>query len=166
MIGVFIALDLFLFYVFWDAMLIPMYFLIGVWGYDRRIYAALTNNTARGTTGGLKDGGRMAMDHRHNGARVGAEVFDRVEGQLWVDHHHDRANFECAKERRHERRPVGERDDHAMLGLHAGALEQRPKPVGERLHLAIGVRGVIGQQRRTVALAFSDARIQQPISDV
>ncbi|HEY8535756.1 MAG TPA: NADH-quinone oxidoreductase subunit M, partial [Vicinamibacterales bacterium] len=41
MIGVFVALDLFLFYVFWDAMLIPMYFLIGVWGYDRRIYAAV-----------------------------------------------------------------------------------------------------------------------------
>jgi NADH-quinone oxidoreductase subunit M len=41
MIGVFLALDLFLFYVFWDAMLIPMYFLIGVWGYDRRIYAAI-----------------------------------------------------------------------------------------------------------------------------
>jgi NADH-quinone oxidoreductase subunit M len=41
MIGVFISLDLFLFYVFWDAMLIPMYFLIGVWGYDRRIYAAV-----------------------------------------------------------------------------------------------------------------------------
>ena len=41
MIGVFLSLDLFLFYVFWDAMLIPMYFLIGIWGYDRRIYAAL-----------------------------------------------------------------------------------------------------------------------------
>jgi NADH-quinone oxidoreductase subunit M len=41
MIGVFISLDLFLFYLFWDAMLIPMYFLIGVWGYDRRIYAAI-----------------------------------------------------------------------------------------------------------------------------
>ena len=40
MIGVFISLDLFLFYVFWDAMLIPMYFLIGIWGYDQRIYAA------------------------------------------------------------------------------------------------------------------------------
>ena len=32
MIGVFVALDLFLFYVFWEAMLIPMYFIIGVWG--------------------------------------------------------------------------------------------------------------------------------------
>src|SRR5262245_7966649 len=41
MIGVFISLDLFLFYLFWDAMLIPMYFLIGIWGYDRRIYAAV-----------------------------------------------------------------------------------------------------------------------------
>jgi NADH-quinone oxidoreductase subunit M len=40
MIGVFLSLDLFLFYVFWDAMLIPMYFLIGIWGYDQRIYAA------------------------------------------------------------------------------------------------------------------------------
>ncbi len=41
MIGVFVSLDLFLFYMFWDAMLIPMYFLIGIWGYDRRIYAAI-----------------------------------------------------------------------------------------------------------------------------
>ncbi|HEY2149202.1 MAG TPA: NADH-quinone oxidoreductase subunit M [Vicinamibacterales bacterium] len=41
MMGVFVSLDLFLFYVFWDAMLIPMYFLIGIWGYDRRIYASI-----------------------------------------------------------------------------------------------------------------------------
>src|SRR3954451_16049972 len=41
MMGVFISLDLFLFYIFWDAMLIPMYFLIGIWGYERRIYAAV-----------------------------------------------------------------------------------------------------------------------------
>jgi NADH-quinone oxidoreductase subunit M len=41
MIGVFLSLDLFLFYVFWDAMLVPMYFLIGIWGYERRIYAAV-----------------------------------------------------------------------------------------------------------------------------
>jgi NADH-quinone oxidoreductase subunit M len=41
MMGVFISLDLFLFYIFWDAMLVPMYFLIGVWGYDRRVYAAV-----------------------------------------------------------------------------------------------------------------------------
>src|SRR6266481_9609244 len=41
MLGVFMALDFFLFFVFWEAMLVPMYFLIGTWGYDRRIYAAL-----------------------------------------------------------------------------------------------------------------------------
>ena len=41
MLGVFVSIDLFLFYVFWDAMLIPMYFLIGIWGYERRIYAAI-----------------------------------------------------------------------------------------------------------------------------
>jgi NADH-quinone oxidoreductase subunit M len=41
MLGVFVSIDLFLFYIFWDAMLIPMYFLIGVWGYERRIYAAV-----------------------------------------------------------------------------------------------------------------------------
>jgi NADH-quinone oxidoreductase subunit M len=41
MIGVFVALDLVLFYVFWEGMLIPMYFLIGVWGGPRRIYATV-----------------------------------------------------------------------------------------------------------------------------
>jgi NADH-quinone oxidoreductase subunit M len=41
MIGVFFALDMFLFYVFWEAMLIPMYFIIGIWGGERRIYAAV-----------------------------------------------------------------------------------------------------------------------------
>jgi NADH-quinone oxidoreductase subunit M len=41
MIGVFASLDLFLFYLFWEVMLIPMYFLIGVWGGQRRIYAAM-----------------------------------------------------------------------------------------------------------------------------
>src|SRR2546422_3852318 len=41
MIGVFVALDLFLFYVMWEVMLIPMYFIIGVWGGDSRLYAAI-----------------------------------------------------------------------------------------------------------------------------
>ncbi len=41
LIGVFSALDLFLFYVFWEVSLVPMYFLIGIWGHDRRIYAAV-----------------------------------------------------------------------------------------------------------------------------
>src|SRR5262249_11997922 len=41
MVGALLALDLFLFYVFWELMLIPMYLLIGVWGGPRRIYAAM-----------------------------------------------------------------------------------------------------------------------------
>ncbi len=41
MIGVFMSLDIFLFYIFWEAMLIPMYLIIGVWGGPRRIYSAI-----------------------------------------------------------------------------------------------------------------------------
>ncbi len=41
MIGAFVALDLFLFYVFWEAMLIPMYFMIGMWGGERKVYATV-----------------------------------------------------------------------------------------------------------------------------
>ena len=41
MLGVFMALDFFLFYVFWEVMLVPMYFIIGVWGGPRRLYAAI-----------------------------------------------------------------------------------------------------------------------------
>jgi NADH-quinone oxidoreductase subunit M len=41
MLGVFVAKDLFLFYMMWEVMLIPMYFIIGIWGGERRIYASL-----------------------------------------------------------------------------------------------------------------------------
>src|SRR2546426_8991446 len=41
MLGVFISLDFFLFYVFWEVMLVPMYFIIGVWGGPRKLYAAI-----------------------------------------------------------------------------------------------------------------------------
>jgi len=41
MLGVFVSLDLFLFYVFWEVMLIPMYMIIGIWGGKRRIYSAV-----------------------------------------------------------------------------------------------------------------------------
>ncbi|MFA6597983.1 MAG: NADH-quinone oxidoreductase subunit M [Ignavibacteriaceae bacterium] len=41
MLGVFVSLDLFLFYIFWEAMLIPMYFIIGIWGGPKRIYASV-----------------------------------------------------------------------------------------------------------------------------
>src|SRR3954451_5643684 len=41
MIGTFCAMDFFLFYLFWEIMLVPMYFLIGVWGGSRKLYAAI-----------------------------------------------------------------------------------------------------------------------------
>ncbi|HLV36088.1 MAG TPA: NADH-quinone oxidoreductase subunit M [Spirillospora sp.] len=41
MIGVFVAQDLFLFYIFWEVTLVPMYFLIGIWGAEQRVYAAV-----------------------------------------------------------------------------------------------------------------------------
>jgi NADH-quinone oxidoreductase subunit M len=41
MLGVFVSLDLFLFYIFWEAMLVPMYFIIGIWGGPNRVYAAV-----------------------------------------------------------------------------------------------------------------------------
>ena len=41
LLGIFLSIDLFLFFVFWEVVLVPMYFIIGAWGYDRRIYAAL-----------------------------------------------------------------------------------------------------------------------------
>jgi NADH-quinone oxidoreductase subunit M len=40
-VGVFLALDLFLFYFFWEMMLVPMYFLISIWGHENRVYAAV-----------------------------------------------------------------------------------------------------------------------------
>jgi NADH-quinone oxidoreductase subunit M len=41
LIGIFLAMDLFLFYFFWEMMLVPLYFLIGIWGYENRVYATL-----------------------------------------------------------------------------------------------------------------------------
>ena len=41
MIGVFVAQDLFVFYIFWEVSLVPMYFLVGIWGAERRVYAAV-----------------------------------------------------------------------------------------------------------------------------
>ena len=41
MVGVFVALDLFLFYIFWEIVLVPMYLIIGIWGGANRIYATI-----------------------------------------------------------------------------------------------------------------------------
>jgi NADH-quinone oxidoreductase subunit M len=75
MLGVFVSLDLFLFYVFWDAMLIPMYFLIGIWGYDRRVYAALKFILYTMTGSVLMLIAIVALAYYHNDV-AGAPSFD------------------------------------------------------------------------------------------
>jgi NADH-quinone oxidoreductase subunit M len=83
MIGVFVSLDLFLFYVFWEAMLIPMYFVIGVWGGSQRIYAAVkfVLYTMAGSL--LMLVAILALYVQH-GAATGAYTFDLPTLARWV----------------------------------------------------------------------------------
>lgn len=79
MLGVFIALDFFLFYIFWEVVLVPMYFLIGVWGHPaRRLYAAIKFflYTLFGSVVMLL--GILAVYFYH-GAKTGAYTFDVLE---------------------------------------------------------------------------------------
>ncbi len=78
MLGVFLALDFFLFYVFWEVMLVPMYFLIGVWGSDRRLYSAIKFflYTLFGSVIMLL--GILAI-YFHAGAQTGRYTFDVLE---------------------------------------------------------------------------------------
>jgi NADH-quinone oxidoreductase subunit M len=75
MIGVFVALDLFLFYVFWEAMLVPMYLIIGIWGGANRVYAAIkfVLYTLAGSL--LMLVAILALYFRH-GAATGNHTFD------------------------------------------------------------------------------------------
>ncbi len=75
MLGVFFALDFFLFYIFWEVMLVPMYFLIGIWGSDRRLYSAIKFFlfTLFGSVIMLL--GILAVYFSH-GAQTGAYTFD------------------------------------------------------------------------------------------
>jgi NADH-quinone oxidoreductase subunit M len=73
MLGVFVALDLVLFYVFWEGMLIPMYFLIGIWGGPRRVYAAVKFFLYTMAGGVLMLVGILAL-HFLSGARPGGEA--------------------------------------------------------------------------------------------
>jgi NADH-quinone oxidoreductase subunit M len=78
MLGVFVSLDFFLFYVFWEVMLVPMYFLIGVWGSDRRLYSAIKFflYTLFGSVVMLL--GILAV-YFYGGARLGHYTFDVLE---------------------------------------------------------------------------------------
>ncbi len=75
MIGVFISLDAFLFYVFWEVMLIPMYFLIGIWGGKRRIYASIKFFLFTLLGSVLMLVGIIAL-YVHHGALTGQYTFD------------------------------------------------------------------------------------------
>jgi NADH-quinone oxidoreductase subunit M len=75
MVGVFCALDLFLFFVFWEAMLIPMYLIIGVWGGPRRIYASVKFILYTMAGSALMLLAILAL-YFMNGARTGVYTFD------------------------------------------------------------------------------------------
>ena len=92
MIGVFVALDLVLFYVFWEGMLIPMYFLIGVWGGPRRIYATLkfVLFTMAGSVLMLLAMIALAFLHQESTGRLTFDLLELIGGpipygtQLWL----------------------------------------------------------------------------------
>jgi NADH-quinone oxidoreductase subunit M len=75
MIGVFVSLDTFLFYVFWEVMLIPMYFLIGMWGGPRRIYASVKFFLFTLLGSVLMLVGILAL-YAHHSALTGVATFD------------------------------------------------------------------------------------------
>jgi NADH-quinone oxidoreductase subunit M len=75
MLGVFVSLDLFLFFVFWEAMLIPMYFVIGVWGGANRVYAAVKFVLYTMVGSALMLVAILALYYQH-GAATGAYTFD------------------------------------------------------------------------------------------
>jgi len=78
MIGVFISLDLFLFFVFFEAILIPMYFIIGIWGSERRIYAAMKFFIYTAFGSALMLAGIIALAVLHN-EQVGSPSFALTE---------------------------------------------------------------------------------------
>jgi NADH-quinone oxidoreductase subunit M len=91
-IGVFLAVDLILFYVFWEVMLVPMYFLIGIWGHENRIYAAVKFFIFT-QAGGLAMLAAILALYFVHGNQTGGYTFDYFEllgtsiparAQLWI----------------------------------------------------------------------------------
>jgi NADH-quinone oxidoreductase subunit M len=83
MLGVFVSLDLFLFFVFWEAMLIPMYLVIGVWGGGNRIYAAIKFVLYTMVGSALMLVAILALYYQH-GAATGIYTFDLTTLVRWV----------------------------------------------------------------------------------
>jgi NADH-quinone oxidoreductase subunit M len=83
MLGVFVSLDLFLFFVFWEAMLIPMYLIIGVWGGGNRIYAAIKFVLYTMVGSALMLVAILALYYQH-GSATGTYTFDVPTLARWV----------------------------------------------------------------------------------
>ncbi len=83
MLGVFVSLDLFLFFVFWEAMLIPMYAVIGIWGGEQRIYAAIKFVLYTMAGSALMLVAILALYAQH-GAATGTYTFDLPTLARWV----------------------------------------------------------------------------------
>jgi NADH-quinone oxidoreductase subunit M len=83
MLGVFVSLDLFLFFVFWEAMLIPMYLVIGVWGGPHRIYAAIKFVLYTMAGSALMLVAILALYYQH-GQATGTFTFDLPTITRWV----------------------------------------------------------------------------------
>jgi NADH-quinone oxidoreductase subunit M len=83
MLGVFVSLDLFLFFVFWEAMLIPMYLVIGVWGGGNRIYAAIKFVLYTMVGSALMLVAILSLYYQH-GAATGTYTFDLLALTRWV----------------------------------------------------------------------------------
>ncbi|HET8740848.1 MAG TPA: NADH-quinone oxidoreductase subunit M [Acidimicrobiia bacterium] len=86
MIGVFLALDLFLFFVFFEAILIPMYFIIGIWGSERRVYAAMKFfiYTAFGSALMLAGIIALAITHAQEFGQISFQLADLMQLDLGV----------------------------------------------------------------------------------
>src|SRR5574337_819926 len=78
MLGVFFSMDFFLFYIFWEVMLVPMYFLIGIWGSDRRLYSAIKFFLYTLFGGVIMLLGILSVYFYH-GAQTGTYTFDLFE---------------------------------------------------------------------------------------
>jgi NADH-quinone oxidoreductase subunit M len=83
MLGVFVSLDLFLFFVFWEAMLIPMYLVIGVWGGGNRVYAAVKFVLYTMAGSGLMLVAILSLYYQH-GVATGTYTFDLITLARWV----------------------------------------------------------------------------------
>ena len=131
--GVFLSLDLFLFYFFFEMMLIPMYFLIAVWGHEKRVYAAIKFFIFTQVSGLLMLVAIVALVFIH-GRATGVYTFDFTQllGTQMALEHGLRAHARVL--RRLRRQAAGVAAAHLAAGrAHRGA-DRRLRAAGRRAH--------------------------------